>query len=62
MYSNLSMMVAQEHQRDLRRAAEAARLARSVAPARPSKRVAPRIQFAWRVRSSETAPRVISET
>jgi hypothetical protein len=55
MYSNLSMIMAQEHQRDLQREAQAARLARSVAPTtRPAKPIRlasprfPRISFVWR--------------
>jgi hypothetical protein len=52
MYTNLSMAMAQEHQRDLRRQAEAANLARSGDPSRTeaaSPRFA-RISFSWSVR------------
>jgi hypothetical protein len=35
MYTNLSMAMAQDHQRELRREAEAAKLARSGAETRP---------------------------
>lgn len=52
MYTtNLSMAMAQEHQQDLRRQAQAARLARSAAPTARVGAPPPfsRISFAWNV-------------
>jgi len=51
VYSNLSVVMAQGHQRDLLREAKAAKLAGSAAPNRPAKspRFA-RMSFAWEVR------------
>jgi len=56
MHSNLSMMIAQEHQRDLRREAQAAKLARSVAGDDQAKTRSPRftrISFVWSARRAE---------
>jgi hypothetical protein len=59
MYSNLSMTMAQEHQRDLLREAKAANLANSAARPRPAKTESPwlpRLSFAWTAR--RPAPRL----
>jgi hypothetical protein len=53
MYSNLSMTMAQEHQRDLLREAKAAKLANAAAPKRAAKSESPwfpRLSFAWTAR------------
>jgi hypothetical protein len=52
MYSNLSIAMAQEHHRDLRRGADTARLANRGAPVRLEAATPPfaRISFAWTVR------------
>jgi hypothetical protein len=53
MYSNLSMIMAQEHHGDLLREAKAAKLANAAAPTRPAKSQSPRLPrlgFAWTAR------------
>ena len=53
MYSNLSMTMAQEHQRDLLREAKAAKLANAAAPTRSAKTQSlrfPRLGFSWTAR------------